>query len=147
MGARYNANKIGAAISTAADSLTITAPSTRALKIWEIAVYGEGVTSAQGEIVAQRSTGGVTPVAMTPAPLASGSAAAASTVATGWTTHPTLTANTVLARLGVNANGGVTRKVFPPGLEIEVPPSGQVSFRASAGTGVTGIEVIFEEVG
>jgi hypothetical protein len=145
MGARYSANKVGTALSTTADSMTITAPATRALKIWEIRVYGQGTTSAANEILVSRSTGGVTPVAITPQPRATLSAASATTVAGSWTTQPTL--GVTIDRIGVNANGAYTPLVFMPGNEIEIPPSGQVSLRSAVGTGTVTIDVVFEEIG
>ena len=145
MGARYLATKIGTALSTTADSMTITAPATRALKILEIRVYGQGNASAANEILVSRSTTGTTPVAITAQPLAVQSAAAASTVAGSWTTQPTL--GVTLRRIGVNANGAYSPLVFMPGSEIEVPPSGQISLRSAVGTSVVTIEVIFEEIG
>jgi len=147
MGSRYIANKVGAALSTTNDSMTITAASTRALKIWEIRVYGQGTTSAANEILVQRSSGGATPVPLVPQPLSSGAAAAASTVATSWTTQPGLTGTVPLRRIGVNSNGAYSPLVFMPGSEIEVPPSGQISLRSAVGTGSVTIELIFEEVG
>lgn len=145
MGARYSANRVGAALSTTADSLTITAPSTRALKIWEIRIYGQGTTSVANEVLVSRSTGGTTPVAVTPTPLATLSPAAGTTVASGWTTHPTL--GVTIRRIGVNSNGAYSPLVFMPGIEIEVPPSGQISFRSAVGTGSVTIDVVFEEIG
>jgi hypothetical protein len=145
MGARYSANKVGTALSTTADSMTITAPATRSLKIWEIRVYGQGTTSAANEILVSRSTGGATPVAITPVPLATLSAAAATTVAGSWTTQPTL--GVTIRRVGVNSNGAYAPLVFMPGNEIDVPPSGQVSLRSAVGTGAVTIDVVFEEVG
>ena len=145
MGSRYSANKVGTALSTTNDSMTITAPSTRALKIWEIRVYGQGTTSAANEILVSRSTGGTTPVAITPVPLSTLSAAATTTVASSWTTPPTL--GVTIRRIGVNSNGAYAPLVFMPGNEIDVPPSGQISLRSAVGTGSVTIDLIFEEVG
>ena len=145
MGNRYSASKVGTALSTTTDSLTITAPATRAVKIWEIRVFGQGTTSAANEILIARSTGGATPVAITPTPLATQASAAASTAAGSWTTQPTL--GVTIRRVGVNSNGAYSPLVFMPGTEIEIPPSGQVSFRSAVGTGSVTIDVIFEEVG
>lgn len=145
MGARYSANKVGTALSTTNDSMTITAPSTRALKIWEIRVYGQGTTSVANEILVSRSTGGATPVAITPTPLATLAPAAGTTVAGSWSTQPTL--GVTIRRIGVNSNGAYSPLVFMPGSEIEVPPSGQVSLRSAVGTGSVAIDVVFEEIG
>jgi hypothetical protein len=145
MGARYSVNKVGTALSTTNDSLTITAPATRALKVWEIRAYGQGTTSAANEILISRSTGGVTPVAVTPTPLATASAAAAFTAASGWTTQPTIGAT--LRRIGVNSNGAYVPLVCIPGNEIEIPPSGVLSIRSAVGTGSVTLDVLVEEVG
>jgi hypothetical protein len=145
MGARYVASKVGTAISTTLDSMTITAPATRALKISEIRVYGQGTASAANEILISRSTGGATPVAITPVPRASGSPAALTTVAGSWTTQPTL--GVTIDRIGVNSNGAYSPIVYMPGNEIEIPPSGQISIRAAVGSGSATINVAFEEIG
>jgi hypothetical protein len=145
MGARYSVNKVGTALSTTNDSMTITAPATRALKIWEVRVSGQGTTSAANELLVSRSTGGATPVAITPTPLASASAAAAFTAAGSWTTQPTI--GVTIRRIGVNSNGAYAPWVAMPGNEIEVPPSGQLSLRSAAGTGSVTIDMLVEEVG
>jgi hypothetical protein len=146
MGARYSANRTSSALSTTADTMTIIAPSTRALKIWEIRVYGQGTASAANELAVARSTGGTTGGgAITPTPLATLSAAAGATVNTTWTTQPTL--GVVIRRIGINANGAYAPLIFLPGNEIDVPPSGQISIRSISGTSNVTVEVIFEEVG
>jgi hypothetical protein len=146
MGAHYSASRTSSALSLTADTMTIIAPSTRALKIKEVLIGGQGTTSAANEVAVARSTGGVTGGgAITPTPLASLSPAAGATVNTTWGTQPTL--GVVIRRIPVNANGGVSRVVFPPGQEIDVPPSGQISIRSIAGTSNVSIDVIFEEVG
>lgn len=145
MGARYSVNKIGTALITTADSMTITAPATRALKISEIRLYGQGTATAANEMLVSRSTGGATPVAITPQPLAVSSPAAAFTAAGSWTTQPTL--GVTLRRIGVNSNGAYSPLVFMPGNEIEIPPSGQISLRSANGTGIVTIDVIVEEIG
>jgi hypothetical protein len=145
MGARYSVNKVGTALSTTLDSMTITAPATRALKVSEIRIFGQGTASAANEILVSRSTGGVTPVVITPTPLATASAAAAFTAASGWTTQPTL--GVTIRRIGVNSNGAYSPLVFMPGNEIEIPPSGVLSIRSAVGTGIVTIDMIVEEVG
>lgn len=145
MGAKYVVTKIGTALVVNSDSLTITAPATRALKISEIRVYGQAVASAANEIQIMRTTGGATPVAITPQPRAVGSAAALFTAAGSWTTQPT--AGVVIGRIGVNSHGAYTPYTPMPGSEIEIPPSGQLSFRSAVGTGSVTLEVVVEEVG
>jgi hypothetical protein len=146
MGAHYSVSRTSSALSLTADTLTIAAPATRALKIKEVLIAGQGTASAANEVAVARSSGGTTPGgAVTPTPLASLSPASGITASTTWSAQPTLGA--VLRRLGVNANGGIARVVFPPGQEIDVPPSGQISIRSIAGTSNVSVEVIFEEVG
>lgn len=145
MGARYSVNKVGTALCTTADSMTITAPATRALKISEIRISAQGSATAPNEIMIARSTGGATPVAITPQPMASAAAAAAFTAAGSWTTQPTL--GVVLRRIGVNSNGAIFPLVLMPGNEIEIPPSGQLSIRSASGTGIVTIDMLVEEVG
>jgi hypothetical protein len=146
MGARYSANRTSAALSTTNDTLTIIAPATRALKIWEVRLYGQGTTSVANEVAIARSSAGTTGGgAIVPTPLATLSAASGVTVNTTWTAQPTLGA--VLRRVGVNSNGAYSPLVFMPGSEIDVPPSGQISIRSIVGTGAVTAEVVFEEVG
>jgi hypothetical protein len=145
MGAKYIINKTQTALNTSKDSLTITAPSTRALKVSNIRIYGFGTASAANEIGISRSTVGTTPTAITPQPLAVGSAAASFTSAGLWTTDPTL--GVMIDRVSVNSNGGVSAVAIGPGNEIEIPPSGQISFRSVSGTGIVTISVTVEEVG
>ena len=145
MGAKYIVNKTQTALNTAKDSLTITAPATRSLKVSNIRAYGFGTASAANEIGIHRSTAGTTPTAVTPQPLAVGSAAASFTVASLWTTDPTL--GVVIDRLSVNSNGGVAAVAIGPGNEIEIPPSGQISFRSISGTGIVTLSATVEEVG
>ena len=146
MGARYSVTRTSAALSTTNDNMTIIAPATRALKIWEVRIYGQGTTSSANEVLVSRSTGGTTGGgAITPTPLATLSAASGVTVNTTWTTQPTI--GVAIRRVGVNANGAYTPLVFIPGNEIDVPPSGQISIRSASGTSNVTVEVVFEEVG
>ena len=145
MGAKYIVNKTQTALNTAKDSLTITAPATRSLKVSNVRAYGFGVASAANEIGIHRSTVGTTPTAITPQPIAVGSAAASFTAASIWTTDPTL--GVVIDRLSVNSNGGVAAVAIGPGNEIEIPPSGQISFRSISGTGIVTLSCTVEEVG
>ncbi len=146
MGALYSINRTGTAISTTNDYLTMTAPATRALKIKEVRVAGGGTASAAAELLISRSTVGTTPSAgITPVPLATASAASAITTATAWATQPTI--GVTLRRLAFNANGALNPLIFMPGSEIEVPPSGQLSFRGGLGASLMALEVIYEEIG
>jgi hypothetical protein len=144
MGARYNVNRTAAALSTTNDSMTITAPAGRSLKIWAIRMYGGAAASAYNEVLVARSTGGATPVAITPTPINADSAAATFTAASAWTTQPTI--GVTLHRIGVNSNGAAVQLVFPPGQEIDVPGGGQVTFRSASGTGAVAMEALVEQV-
>ena len=146
MGARYSISRTSSALSTTNDTMTIIAPSTRALKIWEVRIFGQGTASAANEVAVARSSGGATGAsALTPTPLATLSPASGVTVWSAWTTQPTL--GVVIRRIGVNANGAYSPLVFMPGSEIDVPPSGQISIRSISGTSNVTVDVIFEEVG
>ena len=144
MGARYSVSKNGTATSTVADSITITAPANRSLKIWEIFVGGQGTASANNELVVARSTGGVTPVAIVPSPTNADYAAATFTAAGSWATQPTLGAT--IRRISCNGNGGLLRMPFPPGSEIDIPAGGQISIRATAGSSVLTLDSIVEQI-
>jgi hypothetical protein len=144
MGARYTVSKTSTAVATTTDSVTITAPAGRSLKIWAIRMYGGATASAFNEMLVSRSTGGATPVAITPTPLNADFAAATFTAASGWTTQPTL--GVTVRRIGVNANGSAIQQPYPPGSEIDVPGGGQLSIRAAAGTSALAIEVDVEQI-
>ena len=144
MGARYSVSRTSAALSTTADTLTITAPAGRSLKIWAIRLYGGGAASAYNEVLVARSTAGTTPTAITPTPLNADSAAATFTAASAWATTPTI--GVPVRRIGVNSNGAAVQEVYPPGQEIDVPGGGQISFRSASGTGAVAMDVIVEQV-
>lgn len=144
MGARYNVTKIATAVSTTNDSLTITAPAGRSLRILALRAYGGGAASAANELLIARSTGGVTPVAITPVPLNADSAAATFTAAGSWTTQPTI--GVTIDRIGVNANGNYVPLIFPPGQEIEIPGGGQVTIRSASGTSLITLSATVEQI-
>jgi hypothetical protein len=146
MGARYTISRTGTAISTTNDYLTLTVPATRAVKIWEVRVAGGGTASAAAELLLSRSTGGATGGgAITPTPLATLSPAAGTTTATTWTTQPTI--GVTVRRIPFNANGAINNFIFIPGMEIDVPPSGQISIRGGLGASLAALEIVIEEVG
>ena len=146
MGARYTISRGTVALSASADTITIAAPATRALKIWEVRIWGQGTASLANEIGLYRSNGGVTGSApITPVPKASLSPASGITANTLWGTQPTLGA--IIERLGCNSNGAYSPLVFMPGSEIDVPPNGQISLRAVVGGGTITAQIVFEEVG
>ena len=146
MGQKFSVSRTGTALSLTNDYMTIIAPSTRALRIHEIRAAGGGTASAAAELLVSRSTGGTTGGgAITPTPLATQGAAAASTVNTTWSGQPTI--GVTIRRIPFNANGAINPLVFMPGSEIEVPPSGQLSLRSGLNTSLASVEVIFEEIG
>lgn len=135
---------------TTNDVLTLTAAASRRAFLHELSISAMGVASAAGEIAAARATTvGVTPTAQTPEKADPHSAAAASTVATAWTTQPVVSAVKML-RLGANANGGVYRWTAKPQTEIALFSTGvdgQLSFRMITAAAITyGVHIIFEEM-
>jgi hypothetical protein len=146
MGARYTVSRASTALSTTNDAMTLICPSTRALKIWALRIGGGGTASAYNEVLVSRSTGGATGGgALTPTPKSTLSPASGITVNTTWTTQPTIGA--VAQRVPINANGAVNNMIFLPGMEIDVPPGGQISIRSAVGTSPVSVEVEFEEIG
>src|SRR3990170_1710791 len=126
----YVASVAPAAPGTTNDVLTLTAPASRRSLLHEISVSGEGTASAANEVGLFRpSTLGVTPTALSPAPVAMDvdSGTMAGTVASGWSTQPVITSVASLVRLGCNSNGGVYRWVAKPGEEISYRSNTTVS--------------------
>ena len=121
---------------TTNDVLTLTAAAVRRAFVHEVSVSGLGTASAANELdVARATTVGVAPTAQTAEKVDPHSAAAASTVATAWTTQPVVNAVKIL-RLGCNSNGGVYRWVAKPGEEIalyDTVTTGQLSLRFGVG--------------
>lgn len=144
MGARYTVTKPATAVAAAADSLTITAPAARSLKVWVIRALSAATAAAACEILVSRSTAGTTPVAIVPTPLNPDSAAATFTAASSWTTTPTI--GVTIDRLNMTAAGAIENRLFPPGMEIDIPGGGQISFRAATGTSLVGFSVLVEQV-
>jgi hypothetical protein len=144
--ALFTVTRASAALNTSADTITIVASASKPLRVLYVEASGMGTASAANEIVISRSTGGTTPGgAITPAPLA-GSGSASFSAYTTYAVAPTL--STTVHRLTVNANGGKDRFNPPPGLEIEVPASGQISIRSASGTSnVTINSVVIDEIG
>lgn len=147
----YNVNRANVALSTAADLLTITAASAKALRIWAITIGGQGTLSANNTVGVYRvgtlgaTAGGlITPTAKNQAMPASGF-----TVATTWTTQPVVGA--IVELLSVNANGGGMRWVASqPALAIFIPAGAtaisQLSIRAANGTSPVSISMDIEEL-
>lgn len=144
MGARYTVTKTATAVAAAADSLTITAPAGRSLKIWAIRTFSAATVAAACEILIARSTAGTTAVAITPTPNNADYAAATFTAASGWTITPTI--GVTIGRVNMTAAGAIESRVFAPGMEIDIPGGGQVSFRAATGTTLVGFDVLVEQI-
>lgn len=143
----FSVNRGSTALSTSNDLVTIVASASKPLRILMAKLGGMGTTAAANEVLMQRSTGGTGGGGgITPAKINTGSAAASFNAYTTWSGQPSLTANEVLHRFTVNANGGIDPFVALPGGEISVPVSGQVSFRSAAGTSNAVINLMVEEV-
>lgn len=143
--ALYSVTRTSSALNTSNDTVTIVAGA-KPLRILYVEASGMGTASAANEILIMKSTGGTTGGgAITPSPLA-GSGASTFAVYTTWAAQPT--PGIVYHRLSVNANGGKDRFNPAPGLEIEVPASGQISIRSASGTSsVTINEITVDEIG
>jgi hypothetical protein len=143
--ALYAVTRTSSALSTTNDTVTIVAGA-KALRILYVEASGMGTSSAANEILIMKSSGGTTGGgAITPSPLA-GSGSSTFAVYTTWVAQPT--PGIVYHRLSVNANGGKDRFNPAPGLEIEVPASGQISIRSASGTSsVTINEITVDEIG
>ena len=143
--ASYKVTRASTALSTTNDIISMIAAASKKCIITSITVGGMGTTSAANSLIVARSTGGTTPAtALTPALTDTDDDAANTAVWTAWTGQPTLASNPLL-RIPVNANGGVTRIVFPPGHEIRLRNSEQLSFRSETGTSNIVITVEFSE--
>jgi hypothetical protein len=143
----FMVTKTSSALSTTGDSLTITASATKPLRILMAKVAGNGSASVANEVVLQRSTGTATGGAsLPPAKVNYGSAAASFTVLRDSTGGSSLTANEILHRFSMNANGGIDPFVALPGGELSIPVGGQVSLRSIAGTSLAIMNVMIEEV-
>lgn len=141
----YNITRSSAALSTSNDLVTITASSTKPLRILFAKLAGMGTASAANEVMLMRSSGGTTGGGgITPTPVNSGDGAASFTVYTTWSAQPT--AGVVLHRFAPNANGGIDPWIAIPGAEISVPVGGQVSIRSAAGTSNVVLNMTIEEV-
>lgn len=148
----YYANSVSpAAPGTSNDVLTLTGASGRKAAIHEISVCGLGTSSAANELGVFRPTVlGVTPTNQTSQKIDPDSGACSATVATAWSTQPSISSIAVL-RLGCNSNGGIYRWVAKPGQEIvvrgdSVSSHAQVSLRfTTGGAGPMSIHMIFEE--
>ena len=122
-------------VAAGSDLVTTTAGSNRSLSIREFQFSGLGTASAANQITVNRvTTLGVTPTAITPRPLNTGTPVF--TAASAWATPPVATAGTLM-RFGLNVNGALFRWVGAPGMAIDCPggaaAASQLSFRLNAG--------------
>lgn len=149
--AKYSASINGVALDTSNDLRTIVTTATgagSALSVYEIMLGGEAASSTVGRLVVNRpSAVGSTATTVAPVLLNPASAAAAFTVATTWTTQPTLSATDVLI-LDFNAFGGVVRWSVPSEYGVVVGAQGAVanlSLRSRSGTPTVGGHVLIEQ--
>jgi hypothetical protein len=141
----YTVQRPSSALSTTADTLTITASTTKPLRVLIVDIKGMGTSSVANEIGLYRSTTGSGPAgALTPVPINSNSSAASFTVYTGWTTQPSL--GVKLWEFGVNANGGIDKFVAIPGAEFQVPVAGVISLRSISGTSNMVVTLMIDEI-
>ena len=136
---------------TTNDVMTLTGANGRKARIVEISVCGLGTSSAANELGVKRPGNvGITPTNQASVPLDPDCGSCSATVATGWTTQPSLGTVAIL-RLGCNSNGAIYRWVATPGMEIVVrgdslTSHGQVSMRfTTGGAGAMGVHLVFEE--
>jgi len=147
----YTVGRSAFTLSSAADSLTICS-SAKPLRIMIADFKGLAVASSANEVIMYRATTAGSSLAsggITPAPVNSGSAAAAFTVYTVFGSSLESTAGAVMWRFGVNGNGGQDKFVSLPGGEISMPSSSYMGFRSStgvSGAGVATANLFIEEV-
>lgn len=141
----YAVSASNVAMTAGNDLVTLISASNKRFKLHEVSISGMGTVSAANEVQIARSTVGTTPGgAQTPTPLIADSPAAATVADTTWSVQPTL--GTVIARLGVNANGGIYRWVAKPGEEPEWRNADQLSIRCAVGSSNVSWHAIFEEI-
>ena len=136
---------------TTNDILTLTAASGRKARVVEISVCGLGTSSLANELGVKRPGDlGVTPTNQASIALDRDCGSCSATVATGWTTQPSL-GSVAMLRLGCNSNGAIYRWVATPGMEIvlrgdSLTSHSQLSLRfTTGGAGTMGVHIVFEE--
>lgn len=150
MGFKYYIPLAAFTLSTTNSSLTIISGATRALKISEIYLSGQGTASAANDVGLYRvGNAGVTGAgAIAVAPLNPAAPAASFTNFTSYTTQPVI--GTKILDMPVNANGGVFYYRPPVGQEIEIPAgnvaAGTVTLRSVSGTSSLAGYVLVEEI-
>ena len=141
-----------AAPGTTNDVLTLTSADKRKLRLVELSVCGLGTSSAANELGVKRPGQlGVTPTNQASIPMDPDCGSCSATVATGWTTQPSL-GTVAMLRLGCNSNGAIYRWVATPGMEItcrgdSLTTHACLSFRfTTGGAGPMGVHIVFEEL-
>lgn len=136
---------------TTNDILTLTGAPGRKARLVELSVCGLGTSSLANELGVKRPGGlGVTPTNQASIPLDPDCGSCSATVATGWTTQPSL-GSVAMLRLGCNSNGAIYRWVATPGMEIvlrgdSLTSHSQLSMRfTTGGAGTMGVHIVFEE--
>lgn len=143
----YTVSRGSTALSTTNDLVTLVGATGRAYRLLYVVIGGLATASAANVVLMQRSTGGTTGGGgITPAPSEPSSPAAGFSAFTTWAAQPTLTANTVLHRFAVNANGGLHPVYFVPPMEVKWRGTEQVSFRSETGTSNVTITIVIEEI-
>jgi hypothetical protein len=149
--AKYSASINGVALDTSNDLRTIVTTATgagSALSVYEILLGGEAASTSQARVAVNRpSAVGSTATTVAPVLLHPASAAAAFSVATTWTTQPTLNTTDVLI-LDFNAFGGVMRWSVPVEYGVIVGTQGAIanlSIRSRSGTPTVGGHVLVEQ--
>jgi hypothetical protein len=137
---------------TTNDVLTLTSANGRRARIVEISVCGLGTSSTANELGVKRPGGvGITPTNQASVPMDPDCGSCSATVATGWTTQPSL-GTVAMLRLGCNSNGAIYRWVATPGMEINLRGDSltshcQISLRfTTGGAGAMGVGMVFEEI-
>lgn len=149
--AKYSSSINGVALDTSNDLRTIVTTATgagSALSVYEILLGGESASSAVARVAVNRPTAvGSTATTVAPVALHPASAAAAYTVATTWTTQPSLSATDALI-LDFNAFGGVLRWSVPVEYGVVVGAQGAIanlSVRSRSGTPTVGGHILVEQ--
>jgi hypothetical protein len=134
MGNRYVVKQKGVTPGSGTDIFTIVSVATRRVRLVEVAVAGNGTTSAYQMIeVGRSSAGSSSSVQVTAGKFdhTEEPASGAASYPTVWGTQPTLDTNSEV--IGWNALGGANRWIPPKGSGLEARNGEMVSLRASVG--------------
>jgi len=145
--ARVTSGPVALAAGVAKTALQVIAPANQRVKVTNVGIYTDGVTSnavpIQVRILRQTTAG--TGTAATPVPVEKElTEAIQTTAAANFTAEPT--AGDVLDNLGVPAFMGQYEVFYPLGQEILVQGGGRLGFECNAPAGVNvRVKVQFEE--